>query len=49
MTAIGIWLDGRAGTAPLFLLVFLLLGFGGATWSLIHQVMGGGDKSGKKP
>ena len=39
MTGIGIWLDERAGTAPLFLLVFLLLGFVGATWSLIQQVL----------
>ena len=49
MTVVGMWLDDRAGTAPLFLLVFLLLGFVGATWSLIRQVLGGGDKSGKKP
>ncbi len=49
MTVIGIWLDERAGTAPLFLLVLLLLGFGGATWSLIHQVLGGSDQRGKKP
>jgi F0F1-type ATP synthase assembly protein I len=50
MTGIGIWIDGRVGTAPLFLLVFLLLGFVGATWSLIRQVLGGDDKSsGKKP
>ncbi|MGH9009887.1 MAG: AtpZ/AtpI family protein [Acidimicrobiia bacterium] len=49
MTALGIWLDGRADTAPIFLLVFLLLGFVGATWSLIHQVLGGDDKSEKKP
>jgi hypothetical protein len=26
--------------------VFLLLGFVGATWSLIRQVLGGDDKSG---
>lgn len=48
MTLLGIWIDGRAGTAPLFLLVFLALGFGGATWSLIQQVLGSNDK-GKKP
>ena len=40
LTLLGIWLDNRAGTAPLFLLVFLLLGFIGATWSLIRQVLG---------
>jgi len=47
MTLLGIWIDGRTGTAPLFLLVFLLLGFGGATWSLIQQVLGSDDKQGK--
>jgi F0F1-type ATP synthase assembly protein I len=49
MTLLGIWVDDRADTAPLFLLVFLLLGFGGATYSLIHQVLGSDDKPGKKP
>lgn len=48
MTLLGIWLDDRAGTAPLFLLVFLLLGFGGATWSLIQQVLGP-DKKQDRP
>lgn len=48
MTGAGIWLDNRLDTAPIFLLVLLALGFGGATWSLIHQVMGGDDKSDKK-
>ena len=47
MTLLGIWLDNRAGTAPLFLLVFLLLGFVGATWSLIQQVLGSGKKDTK--
>ena len=47
LTLLGIWLDDRAGTAPLFLLVFLLLAFVGATWSLIHQVLGSDDKGGK--
>ena len=49
MTGIGIWLDGRADTAPLFLLVFLLLGFVGATWSLVRQVLSSDEKSDKKP
>ena len=49
LTMLGIWADDKAGTAPLFLLVFLLLGFVGATWSLVRQVLGGDDKSGKKP
>jgi F0F1-type ATP synthase assembly protein I len=48
MTLLGIWLDDRTGTAPLFLLVFLLLGFGGATWSLIQQVLGPDKKQGKR-
>ena len=48
MTLLGIWLDDKVGTAPLFLLVFLLLAFVGATWSLIQQVLGP-DKRGKKP
>src|SRR5437870_97755 len=33
LTLLGIWLDGRVGTAPLFTVGFLLLGFVGATWS----------------
>jgi F0F1-type ATP synthase assembly protein I len=49
LTLLGIWLDDRAGTAPLFLLVFLLVGFVGATWSLIQQVLGPGDKRDQKP
>lgn len=46
MTGAGIWLDNRLETAPIFLLVLLALGFVGATWSLIHQVMGDGGKPG---
>jgi F0F1-type ATP synthase assembly protein I len=44
LTLLGIWIDNRAGTAPLFLLVLLLIGFVGATWSLIQQVLGPGKK-----
>jgi F0F1-type ATP synthase assembly protein I len=44
LTLLGIWVDNRANTAPLFLLVFLLVGFIGATWSLIQQVLGPGKK-----
>jgi len=40
LTLIGIWLDNRFGTAPLLLLVCLLVGFIGATFSLIRQVLG---------
>ena len=47
LTLLGIWVDGKANTAPLFLLVFLLLGFVGATWSLIQQVLGPDKKQGK--
>ena len=49
LTLAGIWLDNRAGTAPLFLLVLLLLGFVGATWSLIQQVLGPSKKPEDKP
>ena len=48
LTLLGIWIDNRAGTAPLFLLVFLLIGFVGATWSLIHQVLGPSKKRNEK-
>jgi len=48
LTLLGIWLDKRAGTAPIFLLVFLLIGFVGATWSLIQQVLGPDKKAGGK-
>ena len=47
LTLAGIWLDDKLGTAPLFLIVLLLLAFVGATLSLIHQVLGP-DKPGKK-
>src|SRR5882724_5339519 len=39
LTLLGIWLDDKVGTAPLFTVVFLLLAFVGATWSLVHQVL----------
>ena len=52
LTVAGIWVDGRAGTKPLFTVVFLFLGFIGATWSLVHEVLGpdhpGPDRRGKK-
>ncbi|HEY4938419.1 MAG TPA: AtpZ/AtpI family protein [Actinomycetota bacterium] len=48
LTLAGIWVDGRAGTKPLFTLVFLGLGFVGATWSLIHEVLGPNDSEEKK-
>lgn len=49
MTGIGIWLDNRTGTAPLFLLVFLALAFVGATYSLIRQVLDPQKKPENKP
>ena len=48
VTLLGIWVDGRAGTGSLFTVVFLLLGFVGATWSLVQQVLGPPSKPGKK-
>jgi F0F1-type ATP synthase assembly protein I len=47
LTLLGIWLDGRFGTGALFTILLLLLGFVGATWSLVKQVLGP-DKPGKK-
>ena len=43
---LGIWIDDKTGTSPLFLLVLLLLGFVGATWSLVHTVLGPDKKQG---
>jgi F0F1-type ATP synthase assembly protein I len=40
LTLLGIWLDDKAGTAPLLTVVLLLLGFVGATWSLVRTVLG---------
>ncbi|HEV7865435.1 MAG TPA: AtpZ/AtpI family protein [Acidimicrobiia bacterium] len=47
LTLVGIWADGRLETAPLFTVLLLLLGFVGATVSLIRQVLGP-TKPGKK-
>jgi F0F1-type ATP synthase assembly protein I len=47
LTLLGIWVDGRAGTGVLFTVGFLLLGFVGATYSLVRQVLGP-DKPEKK-
>lgn len=44
LTLLGIWLDGRFGTRPLFTVVLLLLAFVGATWSLVRQVLGPNEK-----
>jgi len=40
LTFLGIWLDRRLGTEPLFTIVLLLLAFVGGTWSLVRQVLG---------
>jgi F0F1-type ATP synthase assembly protein I len=47
LTLAGIWLDGRLDTDPLFTVALLLLGFVGATVSLVRQVLGP-TKPGKK-
>jgi F0F1-type ATP synthase assembly protein I len=48
LTLAGIWLDGRFDTGVLFTLVFLLLGFAGATFSLVKQVLGSGKPGSKR-
>jgi F0F1-type ATP synthase assembly protein I len=48
LTLAGIWLDNKFETSPLFLIIFLLLAFVGATWSLVQQVLSG-DKKDDKP
>lgn len=47
LTLLGIWLDGQIDTGPLFTVVLMMLGFVGATWSLIRQVLAP-DKPDKK-
>ena len=37
-TGLGVWLDGRVGTLPLFTILGVLIGATGATISLIRQV-----------
>lgn len=34
----GIWLDRRFGTSPLFILVAVFAGAGGAFYSMIHRI-----------
>jgi F0F1-type ATP synthase assembly protein I len=46
LTLAGIWLDERFETAPLFLIILLLVGFVGATWSLVRQVLSEDEKPG---
>lgn len=40
LTLLGIWLDGRFDTGVLFTVIFLVLGFAGATFSLVKGVLG---------
>lgn len=49
MTLFGIWLDGKLDTEPLFIVAFLLLGFVGATWVLVREVLDTGGKPDEKP
>ena len=46
LTMAGIWLDNKFETSPLFLVVLLLVGFGGATWVLIREVLSEDTKPG---
>lgn len=39
LTLLGMWLDGRFSTSPLFTIVLLLVGFAGATWNLVRTVL----------
>jgi F0F1-type ATP synthase assembly protein I len=44
----GIWADGRFHTSPLFTIVGLFLGFGGATWNLVRTVLAPDRPSGSQ-
>ena len=44
----GAWLDGKAGMTPLFTIMGALVGFLGASVSLVHQVLGPTKKSKNK-
>jgi len=44
---VGHWLDGKAGTSPLLLVLGVLIGFAGGTMSLVYAVnavRGDGDR-----
>lgn len=49
MTVLGLWLDGRLHTSPLFTIVLLFAGFGVATWNLIRTVMAPDPRPGARP
>lgn len=40
----GTWLDGKAGTQPLFTILGVMLGFVGGSLSLVYQVLGSKKK-----
>jgi len=48
LTMAGIWLDNKFETSPLFLVVLLLFGFVGATWTLVREVLSEDKEDGKK-
>ncbi len=39
LTLLGVWLDGRFGTAPVLTIVLTFFGFAAATWNLIRSVL----------
>ena len=43
-TLVGLWLDHRAGTSPLFTIVLMLGGFALGTFSLLRTVLGPGSR-----
>jgi F0F1-type ATP synthase assembly protein I len=45
---LGVWLDGKLHTAPLFLLLFVVFGFGGAIKSLFVMTRRFSNGAGKK-
>lgn len=48
-TLLGVWLDGRLETGPLFTIVLLLVGFASAAWNLIRTVLRSTDDAPGKP
>jgi ATP synthase protein I len=45
---IGVWLDGRLGTSPLFVLLGVLLGAAGAFYSMYRKLMAAQERSEKE-
>ena len=44
----GLWLDRRLGTSPLFVIVGVFLGAGGAFYSMIRRILGDTARRGKE-